>query len=138
MLNRTTFPRRSRSGIGILACFVALTICGCESTNAPVTADPNAAKTLLESTLNAWKDGKTVAALKDASPSVIVADPSWEKGAKLVKYTIDSDGKQSGAEREFTVSLYFDDEKTKDKDKPQQVAYKVGTNPINTVFRAMF
>ena len=42
----------------------------------------------------------------------------------------------SGAEREFTVTLWLAD--PRGKERKTEVAYKVGTDPIFTVFRAMF
>lgn len=113
-----------------------LALSGCSGNAAPVAADPASARKLLESTLASWKNGETAEALKSARPSVLVDDPKWKRGEKLVRYEVEGEGKPSGAERAFTVSLWFND--AKGKEVREQVVYKVGTDPILTVFRSLF
>ena len=114
-----------------------LALPGCESTSAPAAADVNQAKQTLERALTAWAKGATVAAIKGESPSIVISDPRWERGDVLKKYEIKSDGKPSGAEQVFTVALWFDDPKS-GKEVSETVSYRVGTNPMLTVFRALF
>jgi hypothetical protein len=109
--------------------------CGGEG-SVPVAADEDAARKVLDEALSAWQKGETLAAMKQATPSITVVDPSWESGEALKKFEVVSDGKPSGSERAFTVKLWL--EKSKSKDGSQQVVYKVGTSPIATVFRSMF
>jgi hypothetical protein len=56
--------------------------------------------------------------------------------AILSKFEVAGRGKPSGAERAFTVTLWLVD--SKGKDAREQVVYKVGTDPILTVFRSLF
>lgn len=119
----------------MLVVLALFTIGGCGK-NEIAVADQDQAKKLLDETLTSWKKGETVDALKSASPSILVEDPKWKRGAKLSKFEIEDDGKPSGAERAFTVSLWLAD--SKGKEVREQVVYKVGTNPILTVFRALF
>ena len=108
---------------------------GCGST-VPRPADPDLAKQTLERALGSWSEGKTVEAVKGASPSIVVSDPKWSRGDALKKFEIKTDGKPSGAERVFTVMLWVVD--AKGKEASETVDYRVGTAPIFTVFRAMF
>lgn len=122
--------RRAVLAIGLL------TLVGCGQTPPPRTADESQARKTLDQALAAWQQGQTVEALKQASPAITVSDPSWQKGESLKKFEIAGSSKPSGAEREFTVTLWLAD--PKGKERKTEVAYKVGTDPINTVFRSMF
>ena len=119
-----------------LPLMVLLVATGCGEGAAPVAADEDQARKLLDQTLSAWRNGETVAALRKASPSVTVSDFKWEGGTPLKQFEVASDGKPSGAERAFTVKLWLTD--PKGKEIREQVVYKVGTNPVLTVFRSLF
>ena len=126
-----------KSVLGVLVALVFSTV-GCDGTPAPQTADPAEARRTLDSALEAWKGGKTVEEMKNASPSIVVADPKWERGSKLSKFQVETvgDGTPSGAERTFTVTLWVAD--AKGKEAREEVVYRVGTRPIFTVFRSLF
>ena len=126
---------RSISRRHLLGCLVAVAA-GCSASGVPVAADEEKARQLLVSTLDAWKGGDSVDKLKAASPSVIVEDLKWKRGDQLAKYEIAGDGKPSGSERAFTVKLFLKD--AKGKESREEVVYKVGTDPISTVFRSLF
>jgi hypothetical protein len=120
-----------------LAAFLALiAVAGCESNAAPVAADEEKARKTLETAMTAWQKGETVDGMKKASPSIVVADPRWERGDKLSRFEVSGEGKPSGAERAFTVTLWLVD--SRGKVAREQVVYKVGTDPILTVFRSLF
>ena len=74
--------------------------------------------------------------MKKASPPILVSDPKWSKGVALKKFEVKGDGKPAGAERVFNVTLWLADDKG--KETAETVDYKVGTNPVLTVFRALF
>jgi hypothetical protein len=116
---------------------VAAAGCGGEG-SAPVAADEDAARKVLDQALSAWQKGETLASMKQGTPPITVADPTWEGGQALKKFEVVGDGKPSGSERAFTVKLWLDKTKTKSKDGSDQVVYKVGTDPVATVFRSMF
>jgi hypothetical protein len=109
---------------------------GCDSTAPPSTADQDQARKTLDLALSGWQKGETVDGMKKASPSIVVGDPKWSKGAKLTKFEVKGDGKPAGAERVFAVTLWLAD--SDGKESSESVEYKVGTSPILTVFRAIF
>lgn len=118
----------------LLASFLLLS--GCGGNSAPVAAPEDQARTVLDQALDAWKSGKSIADLKSASPSIIAADPAWEKGSKLSRFEVQGPGKPAGAEQLYTVKLWLAD--SAGKEAEQQVDFKVGTKPILTVFRSLF
>lgn len=122
--------RRAALAIGLLA------LSGCGQTPAPSTADESHARKTLDQALAAWQQGQAVESLKQADPPIHVSDPNWQKGETLKRYEVAGSGKPSGAEREFTVRLWLND--AKGKERKTEVAYRVGTDPIYTVFRSMF
>ncbi|MFO0890892.1 MAG: hypothetical protein U0790_17335 [Isosphaeraceae bacterium] len=127
---RALLLRRIAATVGLMAA------AGCGQTPAPAPADETQARQTLEKVLAAWQHGQTVEAMKQASPPILVSDPSWQKGESLRKYEVAGPGKPSGAEREFTVMLWLAD--PRGKERKAEVAYKVGTDPILTVFRSLF
>jgi hypothetical protein len=132
---RTLFP--SSIAIRRLAAILAfIVVSGCGGTPAPVTAVQDKVRKTLETAMTAWQKGETVDGMKKANPSILIADPRWERGDKLSKFEVAGEGKPSGAERAFTVTLWLAD--SKGKDTREQVVYKVGTDPILTVFRSLF
>jgi hypothetical protein len=114
-----------------------VTIAGCGGVEAPKAAEQDQARQTLDRALTSWQEGKTVEALKTSNPSILVSDPAWSRGDELKKFEVADAGKPSGAEREFTVSLWVAAPGGK-KEKREQVVYRVGTDPILTVFRALF
>jgi hypothetical protein len=133
-MNRSYDSTITRRRLAALLALIA--VAGCEGTAAPVVADEEKARKTLETAMTAWQQGETVDGMKKASPSIVVADPKWERGDKLSKFEVSGGGKPSGAERAFTVTLWLVD--SKGKDAREQVVYKVGTDPILTVFRSLF
>lgn len=119
-----------------LVLFAAPFLTGCGETSAPTAAPADQARKTLDSALGSWVEGKTVDAMKAANPSILVEDPKWKKGVALKKFEVKGEGKPSGAERVFTVTLTLAD--PTGKESTEQVDYRVGTAPILTVFRAMF
>ncbi len=120
--------------IAHLACLIALM--GCDSTNAPTPADANQARQLLEKALTAWTKGETVEAMKKASPAITISDSRWERGDALKGFEITGEGQPSGAERLLPVTLRLTD--ARGKEKSESVQYRVGTDPVQTVFRSAF
>jgi hypothetical protein len=110
---------------------------GCDGSNAiaPAPAEDVARKTL-DSALESWKRGGTIEDLKKANPSIVASDPRWKDGRQLVKYEVLGTSEPSGAERVFQVRLWIKGEGG--KETQEAVAYRVGTQPVLTVFRSMF
>jgi hypothetical protein len=109
---------------------------GCGNGGPPVPAAEDQAREVLGEALSGWQRGDSIEDLKQASPSIIVADPKWSGGARLSKFEVQGEGKPAGAERLFTVTLWL--EGNQGEQASETVEYKVGTDPIRTVFRAIF
>lgn len=122
----------ARLALGLLA---APALAGCGG-GAPTAAPADQARKTLDSALGSWAEGRTVEAVKDARPSILVEDPKWKQGVALKKFEVQGEGKPSGSERVFSVTLTLADDSG--KETTEQVDYRVGTSPILTVFRAMF
>jgi hypothetical protein len=120
----------------VAALLAAAALCGCGGTPAPESASQDQARQTLDQALTGWQKGETVEGMKKASPSILVADPKWERGVALKKFEVTGEGKPAGAERVFPVTLWLTD--PAGKEVTENVDYKVGTNPILTVFRAIF
>jgi hypothetical protein len=136
MLTRTTIRLLSflSRGLVLITC---LALVGCDdSTPVPSAAPEDAAKSTLISALTSWEKGQSVDAMRQANPAITVSDPEWKSGQKLSKFEILGPGEPSGAERVFQVKLWLIDESG--KESQEAVAYRVGTQPILTVFRALF
>jgi hypothetical protein len=116
--------------------FGLLVLSGCSGTPAPLPADENQARQTLDRALASWQKGETVEAMKNATPSIVISDPNWGRREVLKRFEVGGTGKPAGAERVFTVTLWLAN--SKGEERSQQVDYKVGTQPILTVFRAMF
>lgn len=134
----TLLPLRARPARSALAALAAvLFLAGCDDgIPPPETADPDAARSTLQRALEAWQSGQTIAQAKDATPSIIAADPLWEQGRSLSKFEILGAAQESGAEQVFDVKLWVTD--ADGNESEQTVAYRVGTQPVLTVFRALF
>lgn len=109
---------------------------GCGGGGPPVAAPEDQAREVLNQALSSWQRGDSLEDLKQATPSIVASDPQWSRGAKLSKFEVQGDGKPAGAERVFTVTLWLAQDQG--EEVTESVDYKVGTNPILTVFRAIF
>lgn len=127
---------RIKRGAAILFLALCAGTTGCDGPIAPPTASAeDAARKTLDRALEAWIQGKTVDAVKNANPSIVVADDQWKEGAQLTKYEVLGSGQPSGAERVYQVKLWLS---RSGKEINETVAYRVGTQPILTVFRSLF
>lgn len=135
-MNARSHRVRTRREFLIAGALGLAAVSGCGSTAAPTTADQDEARKTLEQALTGWQKGETVEGMKNGKPSIIVSDPKWTKGVALKKFEVKGDGKPAGAERVFSVTLWLSE--GDGKEAVESVDYKVGTNPILTVFRALF
>ena len=113
----------SRRIVGLcLACFLL----GCSSGEAPsYQLDPELARASVEKAMQAWKDGKTP---KDIQSEMIVGDPDWTQGKKLVSFEI------LPKEETTDGSNLYIRVKRKIGSAESQITYVVGTNPAVTIF----
>jgi hypothetical protein len=108
---------------------------GCGANPRAAAVDPPRARETLRATLDRWKSGETIAALKNASPPVVAQDFDWMAGRRLVAYEITGDGKDDDANLRIPVTLTLRTDRGKEVTK--RVSYVVGTSPTLTVFREM-
>lgn len=72
--------------IALAALLAPLTGCGGKRTRAQ--QDLDRADAALKTALDAWKKGEPAKKLASQSPSLVVSDPDWKPGTKLVSYEI--------------------------------------------------
>lgn len=98
---------------------------GCSGGDSPHPLDPELARSSVRDAMDAWVAGKTPA---DIKAEMIVGDPAWEKGRKLVAWEIRDDEEFSdGSNLHISVVRKFDNSESK-------VTYIVGTSPVVTIF----
>lgn len=114
-------PRR-----GVAGFFSAVLLAGCTSGDAPsYPLDKELARSSVQQAMQAWVDGKTP---KELQPDIVVGDPAWEQGKKLVSFEILSDEETTdGSNLHIRVKRKLDAAESK-------VTYIVGTNPVVTIF----
>ncbi|MFO0795954.1 MAG: hypothetical protein U0804_00675 [Gemmataceae bacterium] len=119
-----------------LAALAALFLAGC-SVGPPVAAPvvPDTARAALRTALDAWKAGRPIGSLADASPPIVAQDFDWMAGAKLDDYAVLDDGKAEDANLRVKVQLSL--RPAQGSPVKKTVSYVVGTDPKLTVFRAM-
>lgn len=93
--------------------------------------DQEKALQVLRLALDAWKEGKPITDLAQASDKIVAQDFDWMQNKKLISYEVMGKGIPQDANLRVEVSLRFDGET-----QPKMVAYIVGTAPVQTVFRA--
>jgi hypothetical protein len=136
-MNRPTPGRALRAALLLLAVATLLAPAGCSpGPQRAAAVDPAAARTALQSALDAWKAGQKPADLKAASPAITVQDLDWESGSRLVSYEVKSEGTHDDANLRIPVSLTLSGPSGGEQKK--DVTYVVGTSPAITVFRELF
>jgi hypothetical protein len=120
----------------VAAVLAAVTLAGC-STGPKVAApvEPDRARAALRTALDAWKAGRPIGSLADASPPIVAQDFDWMAGARLDDYAVLDDGKAEDANLRVKVQLAV--RPAKGAAARKTVTYVVGTDPALTVFRAM-
>lgn len=127
-------PRPARRRLAVALTLLALA--GCGGSDVPVAAPEDRARETLDLALGSWQKGMTVEQMKGHDPPIVISDPKWSRGDALTKYEVTGPGKPSGSEREYAVTLWLVD--AKGKEAREHVTFRVGTNPILTVFRSLF
>ena len=114
-------PRRGVVGLGL-----AMMSVGCSSGDAPSYAlDKELARSSVEKAMQAWVDGKTP---KDLQPEIIVGDPAWEQGKKLISFEIKANEETTdGSNLHIRVNQKVGSSET-------ETTYIVGTTPVVTIF----
>jgi hypothetical protein len=98
---------------------------------APV--DPVRARETLHSTLERWKRGDRIDALKTGSPPIVAQDFDWMAGHHLIADEVSGGGRNDDANLRIPVRLTL--RTAEGKQVTKSVSYVVGTSPSLTVFR---
>lgn len=125
-------PRRI---VGFASCWVPLAMVfvaiGCGPSNGldrPLNVE--LARKSVETAMQAWIDGKKPVDLK---PDLIVGDPAWDAGRKLVSFQLVAEKERSdGSNLHIVVSREFRD--GSGPGKKSEVTYIVGTSPVVSIF----
>ena len=112
---------------------LAAALGGCGPGARGLSLDKPAARESLVAFLEAWKQGRPPAEFKEQSPEVVVRDPDWESGQKLVSYRVVEDQADDGTNLHPSVELVLRDERGRTRN--QKITYVVGTDPVVTIFR---
>ena len=124
---RSAPGRRARILGAVLAALFLTTGCG----RSPRPADPGTARKTLQTTLDAWKDGKTPDALTKKE-SIKAVDQRWAEGYRLRGFEITGE-EAHGYDRKFQVTLRL--EGRDGKSVQETAAYNVATSPQLVVVR---
>lgn len=114
-------PRR-----GVVGFLFGMMFVGCSSGDTPsYPLDEELARGSVQKAMQAWVDGKTP---KELQPDIVVGDPAWEQGKKLVSFEIVADEETTdGSNLHIRVKRKLDTLESK-------VTYIVGTTPVVTIF----
>jgi len=117
----------------LFCCALSLcfSIAGCGKRNAP--AEPELARTSLETALGAWKSGESPDALAKRTPPITMADFSWKAGQKLTDFRLSGEPANDGVNLHFQVELTL--VSPQGATVNEKVGYIVGTHPLITIFR---
>jgi len=105
---------------------LVLWLSSCSSGAAPShPLNEDLARESLQKAMQSWVDGK---APKDLRPDIVVGDPAWEQGRKLVSFEI-----LAGEETTDGSNLHIPVKRKLDASE-STVTYIVGTSPVVTIF----
>src|SRR5262245_12748988 len=88
--------------LGLWPAFLVLAGCG---DSLPPQTDPIKGREVLTSTLTKWSAGKSMNDVRGESPPVVVYDPDWEAGQKLILFELDRADGRSGVDLLVSVKL---------------------------------
>ena len=112
-------------GAGLAALFPFLGLAGCGSGHAKYTPTAHEARSSLEASLTAWRDGKPSGEI-EATPPVRMVDSDWQGGQQIESFQIGDEEDTGDGTKQFTVKLTM--KKAKNQ---QEVRYVVhGRDPV--------
>jgi hypothetical protein len=116
----------------ISAFALLLFLIGCLGSRPPET-DPAKGREALKGVLDTWKKGGTPDDVKKGSPAIVVSDPDWEGGYRLLEYDIAPTDRRAGVDLRLTVTLTLENPKGKTVRKTAGYVISTGSRP--TVLR---
>jgi hypothetical protein len=96
-------------------------------------ADPGLARQALQTSLDAWKDGKSPASLHEQQPPIRVDDEDYMIGSRLESFQVKDSVRQIGNSLAYPVALTLKDRRGKPRKK--DVVYCVATHPFLSIAR---
>ncbi len=120
-------PKQRVPLIGLLAAAaMAISLAGCEGTgNARFAPDADVARKSLQTTLDAWRDGKPCGPI-ESTPPIQVADSLWQSGQQIDSFAIGDEQSDDDGTKQFPVKLTL-----KKTGKVEDVRYFVhGRGPV--------
>jgi hypothetical protein len=111
---------------GIVVVLLGFGLWGCSQSGTPShPLDKDLARASIKQAMDAWVEGKSP---KDLQPEVVVGDPDWNEGKKLVSWEIATKEETSdGSNLHILVKQRFESSES-------EVTYIVGTYPVITIF----
>ncbi|WP_435010898.1 hypothetical protein P12x_002188 [Tundrisphaera lichenicola] len=122
-----------RSKMLTLFILTSALLAGCGGSGGAPPVDPSRAREALKTTLESWKKGDKIGALREASPPIVAQDFDWMGGHELLDYEVTSEGQDDDANLRIPVKLKL--RTPQGKEITKSVSYVVGTSPSLTVFR---
>lgn len=108
----------------------AALLAGCKGDSLPPETDPARGREVLKTVLDTWVKGGTPNDLKALSPPIVVSDPDWEAGRKLVKYEVAPTDGRTGVDLLLSVTLTLQREDGQTQQKTVNFAVGVGSNVV--------
>jgi hypothetical protein len=96
-------------------------------------ADPTLARKALQTSLEAWRDGRSPASLHEQQPPIRVDDEDYMTGFRLESYQVNDSAREVGNSLAYRVALTLKD--CKGKPRKKAVVYCVATHPFLSVAR---
>lgn len=119
--------------LGLSLCIVLSSVIGCSSAPSVSSSDPNKAKEVAKTILDAWKNGETMESLKQKTPPMFAVIDLWKDGCSLTSYEFVGDGEMVGPNVRFQVRFICQDKAGKKVDKT--IKYLVTTTPAITFIK---
>ncbi|MFO0890058.1 MAG: hypothetical protein U0790_13075 [Isosphaeraceae bacterium] len=114
-------------------CLTVVLLSGCGMGQTPHPADPEQARTTLNTVLDAWKSGATPESLEAQSPPIRVLDLDWKDGHTLVSYRPGGEARLVGFDLNYPVVLEL--KRRKGGTVKKTAVYTITTHPEILVLR---
>jgi hypothetical protein len=115
-----------------LSCIALALVLGCGS-GLPEAADPATATDALRTALDCWKQGEAPEALQQRRPPIVVNEPEWTAGNRLVNFDVTTPPEPFGRQLRCTVKLSLRDRAGASYEK--RIGYQIDTNPNIVIVR---
>lgn len=103
---------------------------GCGGAPLPSASEPQRAREVLTTALDAWKRGDKPETLVSAEPSVRVLDREWTDGSTLVAYQLKGEGQPLGLSIQQAVALELKNPKGRALRKEVNYVVTTGAKPM--------